>query len=53
MSAWVDFNLSFVLANFSYIWMVVSDPFGWGWDLFSSAGITWPPYPSSFGPCSR
>jgi hypothetical protein len=31
--AWVAFSLPLLLANGSYILMVISDPFGWGWDL--------------------
>jgi hypothetical protein len=41
---WVAFSLSFVLANFSYIWGTLSDPFGWGWNLFGTAGVAWTPY---------
>jgi hypothetical protein len=50
MCAWIAFSLSFVFANFSYVWMVISDPFGWGWNLFGSAGRTWSPYLSSLVP---
>jgi hypothetical protein len=42
--AWVAFSLGFVLANLSYIWPVLSDPFGWGWNLFGTAGASWTPY---------
>jgi polyferredoxin len=40
---WVAFSLSFVLTNASYIIVVVSDPFGWGWNLFGTANIPWQP----------
>jgi hypothetical protein len=50
MCAWIAFSLSFVFANFSYVWMVISDPFGWGWNLFGSANRTWSPYLSSLVP---
>ncbi len=33
LAAWIAFSLSFVLANLSYLLPVLSDPFGWGWDL--------------------
>jgi 4Fe-4S binding domain len=36
MAAWVAFSLSFVFANFSYVLMVLSDPFGWGWNLLGT-----------------
>lgn len=41
---WVAFSLSFVLTNAAYILAALSDPFGWGWNLFGSAGVTWQPY---------
>lgn len=44
LAAWVAFSLSFVFANISYLWPVLSDPFGWGWDLFSTASTAWTPY---------
>jgi hypothetical protein len=50
MSAWIAFSLSFVFANFSYVWMTLSDPFGWGWDLFGGASAAWSPYLSSVVP---
>ena len=39
LSAWVAFSLSFVFANFSYVLAVLSDPFGWGWNLIGTAGV--------------
>lgn len=50
MCAWIAFSLSFVLANFSYVWIVVSDPFGWGWDLFGKTSLAWSPYLNSVTP---
>lgn len=44
LAAWIAFSLSFVLINFSYAWQVLSDPFGWGWNLFGTAMWTWTPY---------
>jgi polyferredoxin len=41
---WVAFSLSFVLTNAAYILSSLSDPFGWGWNLFGTATITWQPY---------
>jgi len=43
MLAWVSFSLPLILANGSYIFMVLSDPFGWGWDLFGTAHLAWTP----------
>jgi hypothetical protein len=41
---WIAFSLSFVLTNASYILVALSDPFGWGWNLFGTATVTWQPY---------
>jgi 4Fe-4S binding protein len=41
--AWVAFSFPLIMINGSYILMVVSDPFGWGWNLFHTAGIAWTP----------
>jgi hypothetical protein len=40
---WVAFSLSFVLTNAVYIFSTLSDPFGWGWNLFGTAAIPWQP----------
>jgi ferredoxin len=44
LAAWVAFSLSFVFANLSYVWPVLSDPMGWGWNLMGTAGLAWTPY---------
>jgi hypothetical protein len=44
LAAWIAFSLSFVLANFSYVWPALSDPLGWGWNLLGTAGVGWTPY---------
>jgi hypothetical protein len=44
LAAWVAFSLAFVFANLSYVWPVVSDPFGWGWNWLGTAGWGWTPY---------
>ncbi len=38
MMSWVAFTLSFALPKAHYVLSVISDPFGWGWDLFGTAG---------------
>jgi len=48
--AWVTFSLPLLLVNGSYILMVVSDPFGWGWNLFGTAKIPWTPLVPQWGP---
>lgn len=43
LAAWIAFSLGFVLANVSYVGAVLSDPLGWGWNLFGTAGWSWTP----------
>lgn len=43
LAAWIAFSLGFVLINGSYALSVISDPFGWGWNLFGSAQVAWTP----------
>lgn len=50
LAAWVAFSLSFVFANISYLWPLLSDPMGWGWDLLGTANAGWMPYFSRFAP---
>ncbi|MGE5250259.1 MAG: 4Fe-4S binding protein [Bacteroidota bacterium] len=40
---WAAFSLSFVLTNASYVLAALSDPLGWGWNLFGGASIAWKP----------
>jgi len=40
---WVAFSLSFVLTNATYIFASLSDPLGFGWNLFGTANVTWQP----------
>ncbi len=47
LAAWMAFSISFVLANGSYALAVLSDPFGWGWNLFGTAGMPWRPLGAS------
>ncbi|MBI2821436.1 MAG: 4Fe-4S binding protein [Acidobacteria bacterium] len=41
--AWIAFSFPLMLVNGSYILMTLSDPFGWGWDLFGTSHVTWTP----------
>ncbi|MBT3188017.1 MAG: 4Fe-4S binding protein [Anaerolineae bacterium] len=50
LTAWIAFSLSFVFANFSYVLVALSDPFGWGWDLIGTAGIGWTPWLTNLTP---
>lgn len=40
---WIGFGLSLFLVNWSYIPVVVSDPFGFGWNLFGTRDVPWTP----------
>lgn len=42
--AWLAFTISFAFSKLAYLWPVLSDPFGWGWNLFGTAGMEWQPY---------
>jgi len=41
--AWIAFSFPLIFVNGSYIISVISDPFGWGWNLFGTAGFRWQP----------
>jgi hypothetical protein len=44
LAAWIAFSLGFVFVNGSYAVSVLSDPFGWGWNLFGTADTPWAPF---------
>lgn len=50
LAAWIAFSLSFIFTNLSYVWPVLSDPLGRGWNLLGTAGMTWTPYFTSSVP---
>jgi polyferredoxin len=41
--AWIAFSFPLLFVNGSYIIAVISDPLGWGWDLFGTAHFPWKP----------
>lgn len=43
LGMWIAFSLSFLFVNGSYALSVVSDPFGWGWDLLGTRSFPWTP----------
>jgi len=43
LAGWVAFSLGLVLVNGSEALNVLSDPFGWGWNLFGTANAPWLP----------
>ncbi len=44
LAAWMAFTLSLVFANLSYVLPVLSDPFGWGWNLLGIRSAAWHPW---------
>ena len=50
LASWVAFSLSLVSANFSYVIATLSDPMGWGWNLFGTAGRPWIPWMTNITP---
>ncbi|MAT43681.1 MAG: hypothetical protein CL609_15195 [Anaerolineaceae bacterium] len=38
LMAWIAFTVSFAFVKFSYVLPVISDPFGWGWNLIGFTG---------------
>jgi hypothetical protein len=50
LAAWIAFSISFVFTNVSYLWPVMSDPLGQGWNLFGAANAAWTPYLTSMVP---
>jgi len=41
--AWIAFSLPAVMVNYGYIFSVLSDPLGLGWDLFNTADLHFKP----------
>ena len=44
LSMWIAFSFSFLFVSGSYALSALSDPFGWGWDLFGTRSVPWAPY---------
>jgi ferredoxin len=47
LTAWIAFTMGFVLVNGTYAAAVLSDPFGWGWNLLGTRDVPWVPLLSS------
>ncbi len=47
---WIAFTVSFAFPKFKYVLSVLSDPFGWGWNLLDTAHTAWSPDVSTFSP---
>lgn len=42
--AWIAFSLPSIMVNYSYVLNVLSDPLGYGWDLFGTAHVHFRPF---------
>jgi plastocyanin len=43
LAAWAAFSFPLIMVNFSHVTSSLSDPLGWGWDLFGTANAVWRP----------
>jgi ferredoxin len=50
LMAWIAFAIYILLVNGSYLVSVISDPFGWGWNLFGTKGYPWTPIGTAYLP---
>lgn len=50
LAGWIGFMIYMIMINGSYIVSIISDPFGWGWNLFGTADYKWRPYFTSLVP---
>lgn len=41
IAMWGVFFVDTFMTNFTFLLLTLSDPFGWGWDLFGTAGMPW------------
>ncbi len=47
---WIAFVIPMLFVNVTFIMQSISDPFGWGWDFFGTAGIPWHQFLPQFIP---
>jgi polyferredoxin len=50
LAAWIAFSIPLVLVNWAYVAQVLSDPFGWGWNLLGTKYLAWRPVGSGWIP---
>ncbi len=43
LSGWIGFSIPIIIVSWAYILNVVSDPFGWGWNLIGTRDVAWQP----------
>ena len=42
--AWIAFSLPSIMVNYSYVLNVLSDPLGYGWNIFGTANVSFNPF---------
>lgn len=50
LACWMAFSISFIFTNGVYVLHVLTDPFGWNWDLIGTKSVEWKPMASSVYP---
>lgn len=50
LMAWIAFTIAFAFGTLGYVWPVISDPFGLGWNLFGTLHWPWQPYLQTITP---
>ncbi|HHY60249.1 MAG TPA: 4Fe-4S binding protein [Clostridia bacterium] len=50
LACWMAFSISFIFTNGVYVLHVLSDPFGWHWDLLGLKSVPWKPMATSVYP---
>ncbi len=43
LMAWIAFSFPLIMINGTYVLTTLSDPMGWGWNLFGTGNIHWKP----------
>jgi hypothetical protein len=46
--SWIAFSLPLIMINYTHITTSLSDPLGWGWNLFGTADDHWKPFFSEY-----
>jgi NADPH-dependent glutamate synthase beta subunit-like oxidoreductase len=44
LAVWMSFGIGMLMVQGSLVVSVISDPLGWGWNLFGTADYPWTPY---------
>ncbi|MDE2126728.1 MAG: 4Fe-4S binding protein [Armatimonadetes bacterium] len=50
LMAWIAFSFPLIMVSGAYIIAVISDPMGWGWNLFGTAHVAWAPFHPAWMP---